>query len=468
VAAQVASKSRSIDALGRLPVLGLFLLLLWLPFMETSPTAVGWREAVYAALFMLTLGAWAVRSLLVREVLIYRSAVSAAVFLLLGVCLASLPVALGNGVEPGLWLRGIFPFLNLIMFYPAVDSIEPRDMKPLLWVMLAAALIFAARTLYVFASMQLWRKVYFVAYREYFSYRVTWLCPTSTVSYPIWGAVVAALLAAYGKTWRAVVLFTTLAAVFATAVLLSYTRSMLLTMALTAGLVAFLLWKYQGRLALKPSRAGLILLCCAGLLAVLVAVKSGTFQILLSRLDALNTSKAASAAPDTNVSARLEEWRVGWRLFREAPLWGKGLGFQHTIPMDVGPPGHVKMALITKGYVHNFLVYFLMDTGLVGALSYLFVIGAGLAELKRAIASARGEEGLLTLALLAVFVATFAYSLVFAEFRLFAFNLLVAVVLAAAVRLRIAAEGVVSSPACRKAHAVGPAACRTEAGRGLV
>jgi hypothetical protein len=130
-------------------------------------------------------------------------------------------------------------------------------------------------------------------------------------------------------------------------------------------------------------------------------------------------AKAAMPITDVNVTTRFDEYLIGWSMFRDSPLLGKGLGVKHTMRFAVGTAEDADTNFIEQrvGYVHNWIVYWLMTGGLVGTMLYIAAAGLPLVRLMRL----PHEHRWLIVATLAT-AAT--YGLFFAVFRLLPFNLL--------------------------------------------
>jgi O-antigen ligase len=115
-----------------------------------------------------------------------------------------------------------------------------------------------------------------------------------------------------------------------------------------------------------------------------------------------------------------------------------GLGYHYEI---VQPSADGKMETARLGYVHNFVAYFLMTTGLVGTLAYLVLIGAAAFELLKWFRRPLPDPTfaiLITMAVTGVVLLVDAFF--FAVFRLIPFNLYFGAALGILVGLRSAPD----------------------------
>lgn len=124
---------------------------------------------------------------------------------------------------------------------------------------------------------------------------------------------------------------------------------------------------------------------------------------------------------DVNVNYRFNEYVIAWKKFVSSPVLGEGLGTQ--VQMTVtDSAGRAKT--YSKGYLHNWVFYFLMTGGVLGFVSYSILLLGPLFIYK-----AEGQVGILSRHLIFSASLTMAiYCLFFPSFRLIDFNLFVAVI----------------------------------------
>lgn len=134
---------------------------------------------------------------------------------------------------------------------------------------------------------------------------------------------------------------------------------------------------------------------------------------------------------DANVLTRMEEYRIALEFFHAQPITGAGLGIRHEI-VFVTSTGEKLVQQV--GYVHNWVFYFLMVGGLIGAVAYgalLSVPSLILAvklrlQRKQLDALDAAQSWMIFNALWVGFLTLALYALFFAVFRLITFNLVLA------------------------------------------
>lgn len=436
----------------REPAAGLLAALPLVYMIEPTPTVVGWRELGFASVLAVSGAAalWRARGAILPPADRRWAAVAAA---LLALNLAS---ALWHGVRPGDWLRGLAPFVFLLVALPVrLEMLADAAFAPR-WreAALATAALFAGHVVQVYVGERLWlpaswtfeqgawvpaipeiaraqgREVY------EFAIRVTQRLQQATDALLPLGIVWGTWLTVHARRRGACVLGTGLAMLATVAVVLTYTRSMLLAaLAVVGPLLGLALRRGQGWRVLLVG-------------VVILAAAAGTIRgfdleaIYLNRFyqmkeQAVATLNEADGAPggkrgdpdglsadaaglvtakDANITARLDEYRIAWELFLASPLLGQGLGARHAIHYAAGLGEVIEVQV---GYVHNWVMYMLMTGGVVGLFAYLAVLaGPALAALRGSAQTGSDLDFVLAT------VATLGlYGLFFAVFRLIPFNL---------------------------------------------
>lgn len=373
-------------------------------------------------------------------------------------------IALHAGTPAAGWLRGAVPFGFLVLLVPITALIlDARlSVRDLIFSVCAASLLFGAAVLGVFHAERLWEDTWWLYDPEKAEWtriaadraselgdrvsrwgpmRVTQFLPRATD--PLVGTGLAAgclLFALPGGRWARFVGLSA-ATVAALAVSATVTRSYigaLIVASLTIVTILFvdarrsrdwaILWRYLAGSTIVVVIVAAFL-SITGLDAQIAGrVRQATTTLaedvrpppgIAGRSSTTGSvSSEAGNAGDENLHARVAEYRVAWRKFLDAPLLGNGLGTSHVIRY---PIGHGEFREERVGYVHNWVLYFLMTGGVVGLLGYAFVLGgAGLTPLLscKEVTALGFVTG--TIALLA------SYGLFFAVFRLISFNVLVA------------------------------------------
>ncbi|MEW6045686.1 MAG: O-antigen ligase family protein [Bacillota bacterium] len=146
-----------------------------------------------------------------------------------------------------------------------------------------------------------------------------------------------------------------------------------------------------------------ILILVAGILASSFALWAAdsrvpAYGMLLSRLDPGSSSK----------TERLLIWEGSWRMFRDHPWWGVGLGAFSAVYPDYRPPqsreGNVSFA-------HNIILNLLAETGIFGLLGFTVIVAVWLGYGLRAVRRAKGEGRELPAALVASLAAMLTHQL---------------------------------------------------------
>jgi O-antigen ligase len=94
-----------------------------------------------------------------------------------------------------------------------------------------------------------------------------------------------------------------------------------------------------------------------GVILLVLVASAGFLEALGSRLESYFMS------PEVAISARVELWTLGFRLFGESPVFGNGLGSFFVIASALGSQ---------FGSIHSFYLFVLCELGLVGFMFLLF------------------------------------------------------------------------------------------------
>ena len=256
--------------------------------------------------------------------------------------LASLPIALGNGILFSEWLRGVVPFVFLAS-YALFPLLTPDDCAFILRSVLLAAVCWLLKSLAT-------------ALPEFLSgtqARLTYVSKDFQLPFALIG--IAVLL--FWGTKRRPVESALLTLVLVAVVIATGYRSQAL-------LVGLLWLAYVARQSRRRRFVlGTTSVAVAG--AFLGWLASSSFgETYVARFEGLQTELTSQRAVET---------LYGLRKFSEAPVLGKGLGFPVplavnqfgvTEPVPTGSSDHV-------GYLHNVWIYLGMDLGIFGLVAYL-------------------------------------------------------------------------------------------------
>lgn len=410
------------------PSLGLIAALPLLSIIEPAPRELGWQEYVFAALLAAS-GCMALYKGRQRLLSLMHRALIPFLLLVLWV-ITNLVVALANGVTLSEWLRGLVPFVFLLYGVPVWLEMQESDRFKHYWMISIGmtAALFAYHVIKVYVGESLWiPRTFIVEHGQWIDMgtarvdstaknvvqlmvRVTTLLNQSTsILLPlgaIWGSWAWLLLRVNIARYFGLVL----AAFSIFAMVLTYTRSMLGTSAIV---ITFLIFQ-----ALR-SRRVLRIAILAGVLGVSAMSAIVAFSMQSIYMERVH-STVGTSEKDANITSRLEEYRIAWNMFRESPILGKGLGIKHNIQFETDKKNVLSVRV---GFIHNWVMYFLMVGGGIGLLIYIAVLFSPVLMTLRYFSFT--PDSVLVLATIGGMAI---YGLFFAVFRLLPFNMLLGAV----------------------------------------
>ncbi|WP_225609841.1 O-antigen ligase family protein [Pseudomonas sp. PDM02] len=478
-----------------LGMLTLFPLALALP---PAPTTVGLQEFSFAVLLIvITTGTFieCLRSPAARPHLklwgLTILAVSTAITI-------NLAVALNNNIPLRDWTRGIIPFLFMLNFLPVAVLIG-KDGNRIRWIGISIAtsiFMLAGFIIFYYFHNDIWRPYWLLSVddqalripeavaSEYADAigpmrdRITMSIAQATDALLPVGLVIGVTLASLAQPKAAATTGLLMALSCMIAILITFTRSMLLSSLLA--MFIFLVYLIVYRKEVLPKfittltalgAAGLIFIYSTGIQDIWIGRMSQLIALPTSELnitpvdtavepDALISTTTLSTpeqnistettpndtstfeappAPDNyhsiqpeapsgnkttkdfNISARMDEYKIAWEMFVPRPIMGNGLGVKHEMRWETSD--NVSEAK-QVAYVHNWPFYMLMVGGLSGLLVYsALLFGPVIFKLS----SIRSEPIHWTLIRMAILTMAI-YGAFFAVFRLITFNLLLAVI----------------------------------------
>lgn len=430
---------------GTSPWLGLLALYPLAFMLRPAPPSVGVPEISFAALLAVVFIATFVkllRSSEVKPVLRFYSYPLMIGLVALGINLA---VALKNGVPLADWVRGVTPFLFLYALLPISVLVGDNESR-IRWLGGAVAtLVFliAGFVVFYYFYHRMWQPYWLVTVNGEavkiskeaaldnlnaagpMRDRITMLLAQATDVFLPVGLVAGVVICTLARSKSVTVVGILMSIVCMFAVLITFTRSMLLSALLVIFLFSILIIVYR-----KALRAKLLATVSAmSVLGFIFIFATGMQDIWIGRMSLLAESgvaivsdvASAKVPADFNVSSRFDEYRIAWKMFLSHPLLGNGLGVKHEMRWETSE-GVSFTQLVA--YVHNWPLYILMVGGAVGLLIYSLVL-SGPALFR--FSSIRSESSHLTL-IRATVLTMVVYGLFFAVFRLITFNLLLATV----------------------------------------
>ncbi len=410
----------------------------------------------------------------------------------------NLAVALNNNIPLRDWTRGIIPFLFMLNFLPVAVLIG-KDGNRIRWIGISIAtsiFMLAGFIIFYYFHNDIWRPYWLLSVddqalripetvaSEYADAigpmrdRITMSIAQATDALLPVGLVIGVTLASLAQPKAAATTGLLMALSCMIAILITFTRSMLLSSLLA--MFIFLVYLIVYRKEVLPrfittltalGAAGLIFIYSTGIQDIWIGRMSQLIALPTSELNttpvdtivepdalisttALSTSEQnistettpndtstfeAPPAPDNyrsiqpevfsdnkttkdfNISARMDEYKIAWEMFVPHPIMGNGLGVKHEMRWETSD--NVSEAK-QVAYVHNWPFYMLMVGGLSGLLVYsALLFGPVIFKLS----SIRSEPIHWTLIRMAILTMAI-YGAFFAVFRLITFNLLLAVI----------------------------------------
>ena len=424
--------------------------------IQPTPLEPSWRELGFAVVLVATTvsSVWRGRDLFWSDAKRLRYWGLAAGTLIL----CNLLAARYHQVELNDWIRGMLPFAFLGFSIPVYLEAK-HDSRIVPWVaasLVLAAFLFCWLVINYYLLEQLWRPYHYIMESGKwvrvdadtvaslsqpvfeFRARVTQLLQQATdVLLPaafVWGSG----LMLWGRRtseWgagAAILIASTVA------IILTYTRSMLLVALLVTGVLVIVRLGRDG--ALRRVMGILVLFGASAILTILVFdlvdIYLNRYLLLRQAIDhlaeylpSIKSFSESSVGPsaerllpeikDENITSRLDEYRIAFAMFLESPLIGQGLGVRHEIAFATG---HGDLISVSVGYVHNWVLYFLMVGGVFGFIAWSAVLfGPAVIASRQKVSPPE-----LRWAVIAT-VGLFAlYGLFFAVFRLIPYNLVLA------------------------------------------
>lgn len=404
-------------------------------FIPPTPPSIGLLELLFAVALVISVARIIFDTkdefvLLLRSWPLVFAALAVTVLLLINWYMAK-----GSGVPLGSWIRGVLPFGFLLYSIPIFLLVRKSPANADMWwiSLLLAAAFLSSQVIRVYLVDELWQpsEYYLVdgAWKraleqggasghipKMLMLRVTQRLQQATdVLLPI-GAVLGSWHAVYGKTLWLRYLGVGTASLAVVAVTLTLTRSM--HVAVLCGVLIVVMSAIAARHFLRTLVLSGVLLASF----LLPILSFNLAPIYLNRtlqtvqyFDPYGGDAEGEVAPhrDENITARFEEYKIAHELFSESPIFGKGLGVVHKMRFANGVGGIVEADV---GYVHNWVMYFLMVGGVVGLLLYSMILFGPLFI---------GRLTQTSNSLLWSLVATVSvYALFFAVFRLIPYNLI--------------------------------------------
>ncbi|WLH86499.1 O-antigen ligase family protein [Pseudomonas sp. FP2338] len=480
------------------PWLGLLALFPLAFALHPAPTSLGAQEIAFAALLMAVFLSALIKLL---RTLGFRSVLrlfAAPLLIGLGFLVLNLVVAMYHHVPMADWIRGVVPFLFNYALIP-ICALVGREENNVRWLGVSVGTLILLTAGYIvvyyfyhglwqpYWTLQVNGEMVKIPYEEALRNvnaqgpmrdRITMVLAQATDAILPMGMVLGYVVGTLTPDRRVAWISGLISLLCAAAVLITFTRSMLISALLVIGLFALYTFFAHKHLRLKVV-SGIVI---QALFSLVFIFATGMQDVWLGRMNSLAktalpiaTSSIASmeekrmqpdaaapvvseskpaanekqdfnvssrmgekrtqpdaAAPvvseskpaanekqDFNVSSRVHEYKIAWSMFQDHPVLGNGIGIKHEMRWE--RPGGDSFTE-SVGYIHNWPLYMLMVGGLLGLLMYISVLGAPVVY---RLTSLKSDPVHLTVIRTAV-ITLAIYGLFFAVFRLISFNLLLA------------------------------------------
>lgn len=410
--------------------------------LDSIPNKVGIREVT----FVIAMGALFIKAALSSRdclVLFSKKPVLYTVAGLLVFLIVNYIVASRNDVSIMEWGRGLIPFLFILVGIPLSVSLlkSPGALRALMISFLILSALFAFRTVLVFLQEELWKPIHLVLEKDTgewvkpegdfdsslyakdeirtFLRRVTLFLPQSTsvmmILSIVWGGL--GYLLIEGKARFLSLAVSMLGMV---AILFTQTRSMVLTVCAVYVCIASYLLLYR-RGMFRKFFALVATLLVTSIATIIIFDFGGVLSLRFCKLFAsagLGSGEYElwENEEDVNITARLEECKIAFDMFLESPVLGKGLGAKHTMLFSVWFGEILEQEV---SYIHNWVLYFLSLSGVIGFLIYVWIVASPLMQVSKN-NFFKSDLGLIVYTTIGSLIC---YALFFAVFRLIPFNL---------------------------------------------
>lgn len=431
--------------------------------MRPAPPSIGFQEIAFAVLLALIFVASLIKLLRSFGAIAALKLFAAPLILGLGILGINLAVAMNNHVPLSDWLRGTVPFLFIYALLPVCVLIGDDESK-IRWIGGSfATLIFltAGYIVFYYFYQGIWRPYWIVPgdsetikltkeaamnnvnaigpMRD----RITMVLAQATDSLLPVGMVAGFVTCVLTRNKYITAIGATMSLLCMTAVLITFTRSMLLSALLVILLFSSLIFLFRKSMRKKLlisittlGLAGLIFIFSTGMQQIwfgrmTLLIESGIETIVnwaptpertvVQNTELLEPPLTPKESADFNVSSRVEEYKIAWDLFISHPGLGNGLGTKHEMRWETSNGTSFTQYV---AYIHNWPLYILMVGGVLGILTYSIIL---LGPILVRITSLKSESEHWTI-IRTVVLTMAVYGLFFAVFRLITFNLLLAAV----------------------------------------
>ena len=465
------------------PWLGLLALFPLAFALRPAPPSVGAQEMVFAALLMVVFLSALIELLRAQGLRSVLRLFAAPLLIGLGFLALNLAIAMYNHVAVADWIRGVVPFLFIYALIP-VCALVGRKESNIRWLGASVGtliLLTAGYIVFYYFYHGLWQSYWTILVNGEMVRiphdeallnahalgpmhdRITMVVAQATDAILPLGMVVGYVVSSSIPDRRIVLVSSFMSLLCMAAVLITFTRSMLISGLLCIGLFSLYTFFAHKRLRLKVALSivtqalfGLAFIFATGMediwLGRMNSLAQTALPIATSSIESIGTHNpqadvlpsvpsnvainedapqpqpepepepepVAKEKQDFNVSSRVQEYKIAWKMFQDHPVLGNGIGAKHEMRWE-RPNGSSFTESV--GYIHNWPLYMLMVGGVVGLLLYTLILCAPVVFRLSAIKSDPTHLAVIRTAVMTMAI----YGLFFAVFRLISFNLLLAV-----------------------------------------
>ena len=433
----------------RSPWLGLLALFPLAFALRPAPPSAGAQEIAFAALTGVIFLSTLFKLLRAQGVRPTLRLFAAPILVGAGFLVLNLAVAMYHPVPLADWIRGVVPFVFIYALIP-ICALLGREESDIHWLGASVGsliLLTAGYIVLYYFYHGIWQPYWVlpadgemvrISQEEALHNaqalgpmrgRITMMVAQATDAILPLGMVVGYVVCTLTPDRRVALIGSFMSLLCMAAVLITFTRSMLISALLVIGLFALYTFFAHKRLRLKVASSigiqtlfGLSFIFTTGMQDVWLGRMNSLAQTALPEglISILIESKHfPKEQRDFNVSSRVEEYKIAWDMFLNHPVLGNGIGVKHEMHWE-RPNGDSFTESV--GYIHNWPLYMLMVGGVVGMLIYAAVLAPPVLYRLTTLKAAP-----IYLAVIRTAVMTLAiYGLFFAVFRLISFNLLLA------------------------------------------
>lgn len=299
-------------------------------------------------------------------------------------CLTHVGYVFADSVTTAEYVRGLIPFLFLGFFYITIRLTSVRNLDRLYYGLIAVALVYAMQNIVLLPKVlsgEIWRSTY--------------VNSNHNIPLPVVGFhLCVALAMGKGATFRRKLGLLSMAALMLLSSFLTGTRSLILATLLPLTVLPFT----EAGSMKKWVRYG-----------IGVAMLATVF--LFVPIEPLLRGARIGGTQEGSIDTRMQENRVAWDLITDSPVIGNGLGFRFSTT-------GLYYQATRVGYVHNSLLYLLMDFGVFGLLYFAAPAFAALSLSRVRAGPHRDHATGIVLALLGLCLDSLGFAMV----RLMQFN----------------------------------------------